>query len=50
MGGEGMPWNFILFVGIIGFLLGMNSAIKEKREFEAQAKNQPKDEQGPKSG
>ena len=31
MGGEGMPWNIILMVGLIGFAMGLNSGFASYR-------------------
>lgn len=32
MGGEGMPWNIILIVGLIGFAMGLNSGFAGYRK------------------
>ena len=32
MGGEGMPWNIILIVGMIGFAMGLNSGFADYRK------------------
>ncbi len=40
MGGEGMPWNIILIVGLIGFALGLNSGFADYRKRVMEAKFQ----------